>query len=234
MDCFVCNTRGAVDSCAICHAMLCEVCSAACAMCGKLVCPQHVHKTHSGKDLCLSCQEKRRAAHQARLAKEERGEFPPDIDSASEPGKEREADAERPVLVASARKPPPPWTLCLYTACLGLALALLLLALPGMRRVNLPWGGYLPIPYVLLLIPAVSVFWGAGGLLVKEYREDRMRCVLGMGLALVASMILVAAVFTDPVRRAEAEARRMESMRSQMSPEELKVWREEKLQKYKR
>lgn len=230
MDCFVCNTRGAVESCAICHAMLCEVCSAKCVMCGKLVCPQHQHKTHSGKDLCLPCQEKRRAARAARQAQDERGEE----GNEPEEGQEGLADEERPVLTASARKPPPPWTLCVYSACLALGVALLLLLIPGLRRFTLPWGGVLPTPLVLLIIPAISLFWGVGGLMLKEHQEDRKRCILGMGLALLAVLMMGFAVYSDPARLAEAEARRMESVRNNMTPQQLEQWRTEKLHKYKR
>jgi hypothetical protein len=140
---------------------------------------------------------------------------------------------ERPVLAASVRKPPPPWKLCLYTACTGVVLAVVVLLLPGLRRFTLPWGGYFPTPYLLLLIPAISVFWAVVGLVSKEHRDDRSRCLVGLGVAVVSCILMIVAVYTDPARLAEAEAAREQGVRDNMTPEQLKQWREERLQKFK-
>lgn len=171
MDCLVCNTRSAVESCAICHSLLCEVCSVKCQTCGKAVCPEHVYRSHSGKVFCLPCQEKRRtAARRARKAEDERDALGADMEAGPEAAEEEVV--ERPVLVASVRKPPPPWELSLYTACTGVALAVVVLLLPTLRRFTLPWGGHFPTPYLLLLIPAFSVFWAVVGLVSKQHRDD--------------------------------------------------------------
>jgi hypothetical protein len=141
---------------------------------------------------------------------------------------------ERPVLVTSVRKPPPPWKLSLYTACTGVALAVILLLFPGLRRSTLPWVGSVPTPYLLLLVPAFSVFWAVVGMLSKEHRDDRSRCLIGLGVAVVSCILMLVAVYTDPARLAEAEAARLQNVRDNMNPEQLKQWREETLQRFKR
>ena len=230
MDCLVCNTRSAVDSCVVCHVLLCEICGAKCETCGKVACAEHTYTTHSGKVLCKPCQEKRRAARHARQSGKDHDERGADAEAEAAP----EEELERPVLVASARKSPPPWELSLYTACAGVALALIVLLFPGLRRFALPWGGVVPTPYLLILIPVVSIFWGVLGMALKEYREDRYRCLIGIGVALVSCVMMIVAVHTDPARLAEDEAARIESARDTMTPQQLEQWRKERLQKYKR
>jgi hypothetical protein len=212
--------------------LLCEVCSAKCQKCGKLVCPEHVHKTHSGKILCLPCQEKRRADYEARKEGKAGAEPGADLEAGAEA--EEEEEFEQAALVVSVRKPPPPWKLSLYTACAGVALTAVVLLFPNLRRFTLPWGGYFSTPYLLLLIPLVSIFWGVVGMLTKEHRDDRPRCLIGMGVAVLSIVMMILAVFTDPARLAEAEASRVQNVRDKMTPEQLKQWREEKLQKFNR
>jgi len=232
MDCLVCNTRSAVESCVVCHLLLCEICGVKCQMCGGTVCPQHIYTSHSGKVFCLPCQEKRRAARHARHVEKEREESGEGIEAGEEAAQEEEV--ERPVLVASVRKPPPPWKLSLYIACAGGALALIVLLFPGLRGFTLPWGGYFPTPYLLLLAPVVSVFWGLAGLVIEEQKEDRFRCLIGIGVALVACVLLFVAVFTDPVRVAATEEARVQNAREKMTPAELQQWRQQTVQKFKR
>jgi len=231
MDCLVCKTRSAVESCAVCHTLLCEVCAAKCEMCGKMVCPQHVHKTHSGRNVCFPCQEKRVAARRAREA----GAAQPEQDAAAAAAAgAQEQEAEWEVLTESVRKPPPPWKLSLYVACAGVVLAILLFIFPGLCRIVLPGGRYLPTSFVLLIIPAMALFWGVVGLLgkQKEYEEGRSRCYIGMGVSVLAAALLIGAFFADPARRAEAEAARMQNERLNMTPDQLKQWREGVFQKY--
>ena len=232
MDCLVCNTRSAVDSCAVCHVLLCEVCGAKCETCGHVACAKHLHTTHSGKVLCLPCQEKRRAARKAHYAEKEQKESGSDPEAA--PGGAAAEELERPVLVASVREPPPPWRMSLYIACAGVALALIVLIFPGLRRFAMPWGGYFSTPYLLLLIPAIAIFWGGLGMLAKQYSEDRYRCLIGMGVALLSCLMMIFAVYTDPARLAEDEEARIQNSREKMTPQQLERWRQEKLQKYKR
>ncbi len=228
MDCLVCNSRSAVESCVICHILLCEVCGSKCEKCGHVACSEHVHVTHSGKVLCRTCQEKRVAAHKAHHQDEQAAE-----DEMGQPFVAEE-EIERPVLTASVRKPPPPWKMSLYVAIAGIVLALIMLALPSLRRFALPSGGFFPTPYLLMIIPAVAIFWGALGAYAKEYAEDRLRCLMGIGIAALACLLLLVAVYTDPARLAEAEAARIQSTREKMTPQQLEQWRNEKLNKFKR
>ena len=66
MDCGVCEIRSSVGFCIECKKLLCEVCGVECAYCGKMLCPEHVQTTHSGKKLCGPCMVKRRAYQERR------------------------------------------------------------------------------------------------------------------------------------------------------------------------
>lgn len=233
MDCLVCNSRSAIESCAVCRTLLCEDCAVKCQMCGHVVCPQHVYTTHSGKKLCVPCQEKRRAERHARHGGADMPEESASDVAATAEG-EVVAEDESAVLVASVRKPPPPWKLSLYTACAGVALALLFLAVPSIRRFPLPGGQYFPTPYLTLLVPAIAIFWSVLGMFGKEYYEDRRRCLIGLGIALASCVMLIFAVYSDPARLAERDAARVQSERDNMTPEQLKQWREQKMKKFQR
>jgi Zn-dependent membrane protease YugP len=70
------------------------------------------------------------------------------------------------------------------------------------------------------------------GMVTGENQQDRYRCLMGIGVALAACVLLFVAVFTDPVRVAAAEEARTQGAREKMTPAELKQWREQKLQKF--
>jgi hypothetical protein len=230
MDCLVCNQRSAVESCAICHTLLCETCGARCETCGILVCPDHRYKTHKGNVLCIPCQEKRRAVRRA----EKYGETDPALKEASAADAlPLEEEEERPILLASVRKPPPAWKLSIYTAGAAVLVALIMLLIPDLRRITLPWGGHLPTPIPLMIIPAMSLFWSVLGYFDKENQDSKNRGYIGLGIALLSVLLLVAAIFTDPARKTEADEKKVQDQRNQMSTEELKKWRQEKLQKFK-
>lgn len=228
MDCLVCNTRSAVDSCVVCHALLCETCGTKCVMCGGVACPQHLHTTHSGKTLCVPCQERRRAAHKAHHGEQVSSS---ETDVAPEQAME---EAERPILVASVRQPPPPWKMSLYIGCAAVAMALLLFVIPSLRRFALPWGGFFPTPYLLLIAPVIALLWGAFGMMSSESNEDRKRCLIGIGAAILSGVLLIVAAATDPARAAEDAALRAQSEREKMTPQQLEKWRQEQLKKYKK
>lgn len=50
---------------------------------------------------------------------------------------------------------------------------------------------------------------------------------------MVSCILMIVAVYTDPARLAEAEAARMQGVRDNMTPEQLKHWRDERLQKFR-
>ena len=233
MDCFVCNSRSAVDSCSECQALLCEVCGVKCDQCGKMVCPDHVHKTRHGHNLCVRCNEARKAHKDKRKGgAEEAAALAGTSLEALEGGREEEEAIEDEALVASVRKLAPPWKLSLYAACTGAVLVLIILLLPGLRRIPLPGGGSFPTSYFFLIPPLIAVFWSVTGLVREDYREERPRCLIGLGVALVTCVLVFVAVFTDPVRRAEIDSVRSQDERNNMTVDELGEWREEKLNRF--
>jgi hypothetical protein len=225
MECSVCDIRSAIGSCSECQALLCEDCGVTCGHCEKQICPEHVHETRSGRSLCLSCYEERRARRRERRAEGA---------SAYESGEssEQEEAAEDEALVLSAKEPVQPWQISLYTALAGLALVLILLAFPGLRRVPLPTGGNFATPYILLFIGAVAIFWAIAGLVGEAYVETRKNCIAGLAIALIVCVLAVYAAQTDPARLAEIEALRLEEERRAMDEEDLKEFREDILDKY--
>jgi len=232
MECSVCDLRGAVQACSYCHAQICEVCGVNCRRCGKPVCPTHVYKTHSGKMLCLDCQEERKAKRarlRTRAERAEAAEFEetPRADSHDSGLSEDEA------LIGSVRKPPPPWKLSLYAGVVGLVAVLVLLVAPGLRQVPMPGGIVLPTPYFLLVIPGAALVWGLIGLLNEEYKEDTARCVAGLVLAVASILLMVVAVATDPSRKAAQVAADAQMGRIKMTPQQLNNWRNEKLGRFR-
>lgn len=233
MDCFVCNSRSAVDSCSECQALLCEVCGVKCDHCEKMVCPDHSHKTRSGRYLCVRCNEARLARRGKRKAAAEEAAALQDTSLAALEGVREEEEAiGDEALVASVRKPPPPWKLSLYAACTGAVLVLIILLLPGLRRIPLPGGTSFPTPYFFLVPALIAVFWSVTGLVREDYREERPRCFIGLGVALLTCVLVFVAVFTDPVRRAEIRSVRSQDERNNMTVDELREWRERKLNRF--
>jgi len=198
-----------------------------------MVCPDHSHKTHGGRNLCVRCYEARKAHKDKRKAgAEEAAALEGTSLEALEGGSQEEEAIGDEALVASIRKPPPPWKLSLYSACTGAALVLIILLLPGLRRIPLPGGGSFPTPYFFLIPPLIAVFWSVTGLVREDYREERSRCFIGLGLALVTCVLVFVAVFTDPVRRAAIGSVRYQDERNNMTVDELREWREKKLNRF--
>lgn len=236
MECTLCNIRSAIGTCNECHTMVCEECGVQCEHCGKWACPQHVYMTSSGKTLCLPCQEERRARHAAARRRGEAYETPaprPGVEGVGTP-EELEVEEEEAILTASVRQPPPPWKLSLYTAGLALVLVAIVFIFPTLRRIPMPGGAFLPTPYVLLIIPIIAVFWGILGYMREEMLSDRNRSMIGIALAIVASILMFVAVQTDPARSAEIQAQEELDARKNMTPAELKEWREQRLRRYQR
>ena len=224
MECSVCNERSEVDTCAECRMLLCEVCGAICEQCKKMVCPEHKHLTHKGRVMCLTCHTEREARHPKKSSKHEAA--PPEGTSLNEleaPMGEIAYEA----LSASARQPPPPWRMSLYTGLAAVALALLLLVFDGMRTASMPWGSTFATPYCVLIISLFAVFWSVRGMINEEFREDFSKCFFGLGIALVASILALWEVSLDKetARTAQIE----EQQRLNMDGGELKTMREKML-----
>jgi len=206
------------------------MCGLKCEQCAKIVCPEHSHRTHSGRLLCASCQQKRKERKAQQKAAAE-GRFDEELRGVAAEAEQEESIEER-LLTASVKKPMEPWKVSVYIAGLGLFLMLVLIILPSWRRFPLPWGGFFYTSYAFMTIPLVSLFWTVLGFKGKDYIDDRPKCYIGIGVAVVACLLAVVAVFTDPARRLELNAQREEAARKAMTPNQLENWREQKLQKY--
>ena len=233
MECTLCNVRSAIGTCNECHTMVCEECGVQCEHCGKWACPQHVYMTSSGKTLCLPCQEERRARHAAARRRAEGGyETPAPGGAVDTPVEQPAVEEEEPILTASVRQPPPPWKLSMYTAGVALALWAVVFVFPGLRRIPSFGDGHLATPYILMIVPLIAVFWGVVGYMREELQSERNRSMIGVGMAILASILLVVAVQTDPARAEEQRALEDQQERQNMTPAELEQWKKERLQRF--
>ncbi|MFA6239459.1 MAG: hypothetical protein WC655_00935 [Candidatus Hydrogenedentales bacterium] len=226
MECLVCQVRSSVGFCAECQGLLCESCGVPCEQCGSLSCPTHIHQTRGGRSLCIKCYEDRQAkrAHAKAAAEHDHGhEAAPD---------EVIEEVATEALVASARKIPQPWVLSMYIGLAGLLIVLVMLVFPTLRRIPLGGTSFVPSPYVILIVPVISVIWATIGLIRVEFFRDRSKCFIGICLSLLTLVLSVVAVQTDPAAYAEAESKSMEEIRNQMTPDQLKEWREKTLKRY--
>ena len=227
MDCTICNLRSEVGVCAECKAMLCEVCATTCERCGKLACPEHLHLTSHDRQLCEGCYAERKAA---RAAAKRKKLGLVDDDEAPEHRPDEQAEEEEEIVVLAGWEPPRPWQLSMYAASIGVAAIVLMLLLPSMRGFSMSSGGaYIPIPYALFVIVALTVFWAVRGFLKEEDPSDRNRCFIGLGMAIATTILIFVTVYTDPHRLAAIEARKAQAERDNMTPAQLQRWRMEKL-----
>ncbi|MBX7254750.1 MAG: hypothetical protein K1Y02_00215 [Candidatus Hydrogenedentes bacterium] len=226
MECLVCQIRSSVGFCAECQGLLCETCGVPCEQCGSPSCPTHIHETRSGRKLCIKCYEDRQAKRAQAKAAAERAH-----DDEAVPAQVTPEVAEV-ALVGSARKMPQPWQVSLYIASAGLLAVLLMFVFPSFRRIPLGPTSYIPTPYVMLLIPLIAVVWATVGIIRVEFFRDRSKCFIGIGLAVLTLILSVVAVRTDPAAAAQAQVKSMEEVRKQMTPDQLKDWRERTLKRY--
>lgn len=227
MDCTICNLRSEVGACAECKTLLCEVCATTCERCGKLTCPEHLHITSHDRQLCERCYGERKVA---RAAAKRKKLGLVDDEAPEHRSDEPEEEEEEDIVVLAGWEPPKPWQLSMYAASIGVAAIVLMLLLPSMRGFSTSSGGaYIPIPYALLVIVALSVFWSVRGFIKEEDPSDRNRCFIGLGMAIATIILIFVAVYTDPHRLAAIEARKVQAERDDMTPAQLQQWRLEKL-----
>lgn len=205
------------------------------------MCPDHVYESRSGKIYCTTCNERRKAERRAKHGKHHR-----DRDEAEGAGSSLEAltgagappdaeDEEREVeqRVLGKREPVQPWQLCMYSAVSALLLALLLLFVPGLRRIPLGGTSYLHTPYILVIIPMIAVFWGVYGVINLEFYKYRSRCFVGLGIAALSIVMFIAEVASDPATRQEGASIEVQQRREVMNEQQLEGWRENVLDKYR-
>jgi len=199
------------------------------------MCPDHVHETRGGRLLCQSCYADRKAKRQEARGKHRHHDEDEAGDTsfaAIEAALEEEEDVDGAALTLSGHRGPQPWKLCLYIAGAGLAAVLLLLIFPTLRRAPLGGDSYLPTPYFLIAVPVMAIVWGVVGIMSEEQYPYRMHCFSGIGLALLTIVLCVVAVSTDPAARAELDAAVQRNQRDNMTPDELRKWRDDRLRKY--
>lgn len=237
MQCEVCGVRSSVGYCEECKKLLCEEHAIKCDKCAKTVCPDHIHVTSSGRKLCTSCYEAREAAKSER--RKDKDQIREGGAAAAVGGtglqdlREEEQEAiEQEALVGSVQEFAPPWRLSIITATLAVVVALAVLVFPGLRRFDIGGGNSMSTPWVLMVIPVFATFWGIAALISFRYEDKRLISLAGIGLSVLAAILLVVAVQTDPARAVErAQQEEMEALES-MTPEELEQRRLEKLMRY--
>ena len=221
MECTVCNIRSQVDSCVQCRTLLCEVCGETCEKCGEMACPDHTKRTRSGHILCSKCYEKRRARRDARHQAEMGGGTGlEDLHGKRSPPQAEEED-EHAALTASAQTNWPPWRLSLLAAIVGLVFVVVILFFPSLRRISMG-SGYLPTSLFVIFLTAISAFWAFIGLIshTPESEENRNKCLTGLALGVVAALLAVFAIVSDPAKALDEEKERVMQEQRDMSPEE--------------
>ena len=235
MECGVCEIRSSIGYCIECQKLLCETCSQTCDECGKLMCPDHVYESRSGKIYCNPCNERRKAARGSKhkSSKREAAAVGGTSLAALEGAEDLPEEDDAEVRVLGQREPTQPWRLCVYFAGAGLMLALFLLVFPSFRRIPLGGTSYLTMAYVGVLIPLIAAFWGIYGIVNVEFFKFRQRCMAGLGLAGVSMLLFVVAAATDPASENEEDATSFEQRRAVMNEQQLEDWRGNVLDKYR-
>ena len=232
MECHVCEVRSSVGYCVECQQLLCETCGVPCENCGKISCPEHVHTTRSGRSLCKGCYDERKEKREQRKAAVAAKHDKQEGEAARGGDAEAEGDAMDEALAESAPLPIQPWQMSLYIAAAGLLIVLTMFVFPSLRRIPLGGTNYIPTTLAVMVFPILSIIWAGVGLYKDEYFRDRPRCFMGIGLAIVGAVLAVVAMVTDPATSAESQIE-LQNVRQELTPEQLKEWREKELQKYK-
>lgn len=231
MDCAVCGIRSSTGYCVECQTLLCEECGIACETCGKLVCPEHVEETRSGKRLCATCMTKRREERRKRKKhKEDEDTSFAALDGEGEGGEE-EPDEEA-ILTVSARRGLEPWQWSLILGISGVVVILILLIFPSWRRIPMGPETFIPTTIFTAVFPLFSIIWAVTGIVRIEYDEDRAKCYYGIALSALTLILIVVAVVTDPARNQRDEAQSLQEQREGLSEEELEDWRQQQLERY--
>lgn len=238
MECGICEIRSSIGYCIKCQKLLCETCSETCDACGKLMCPDHVYESRSGKIYCTTCNERRKAERrekqeQHRRDRKEAAAGDSSLEAlAGAPALVDEEEQEEEARVLGKREPVQPWKLCMYSAIAALVLALILLIFPSLRRIPLGGTSYLATPYVLIIIPLIASFWGVYGVVNLEYYKHRQRCMAGLGIAVVSMIMFIVEVASDPAARQDDDSADVQERRQNMDAQQLDGWRENVLDKY--
>ena len=149
------------------------------------------------------------------------GEGPPVVES------EIEAAPVEQEIVYRGKQPTPPWKLSAYVGGAGLILMAMIYVFPELRRFQTPWNPSFPTAVVLLVFPLFSLIWSIIGYFGKQHRVDRTRSIPGAALSLLTVALCYAVIVTDPAL--ETDTGVVADPRMNMTEEELREWRIEKL-----
>ena len=154
------------------------------------------------------------------------GAPPPQKDDEAAAGTSEAEEDE--IKAYEGKKPTPPWKLSLSTGIAGLLLMAVAFVFPEARRISTPWNPSFQTVYVLLLLPVLALMWAAIGLLGAPFREERSLAWRGLFLAALTLILGYTVIATDPAREVE-EVLTDTDERLEMTEEELREWRIEKL-----
>jgi hypothetical protein len=116
-----------------------------------------------------------------------------------------------------------------YTGLAGLVLLTVAYILPDLRRIETPWDRSFPLAMALIAFPILSLVWGVIGVIGKQYRADAGKAFIGIILSLLTFGMAYADFARDePVDETTTP---VANERMQMTPQELKEWRSQKLRR---
>lgn len=249
MNCSVCNIRGSVGYCAECKTLLCEECGIVCERCGKMACSKHVYVTSSGRQICTVCQAERREKRKQQTGETAAAPSRQPVQPTSFEALEGEeplaptaaTGAELPVsaeaLTMSGRAPIPPWKLSLYSSLGSLVSVTVILIIPAFWSMLLGANTSGLLPFLVILVPLLpaflSILWAIGGLFTSPYIEDRAKCLIGLGISVVAIVLGSIAAARAPAYIESMQPDILKGTRTEdMTPEQLEQWRKEQLRRF--
>lgn len=187
MICEICNTRNPAGFCVTCEKALCEECSSQCEECGKLVCPECQATTRSGKMLCSTCMEERRAKKAASKAKAKAGVAPAEGEAPEE------EEFPEPVRRVQVR----PWAASLVVGCLGILLSMFFYATGG------------AVHWTVLFLVLLGVIWALVGIVGPS--EQKVQAFAGLALNLVPIILILSLGIEAPWVDTEKEQKQKQA-----------------------
>jgi len=256
MECQVCHQRSSIGYCEETTQLVCEECSGSCYKCNGLIANGAGHTSpKSGHLYCSACWEerqRRRKSHKKSSSGDHKPEDPPDgtaLDAlkSAEPAPHEESerdhldaledaeevDDEEAALITSAWRPPPPWKLSFQTGVIGLIAIIIIYIFPSLYRVPLSANSEILTPYIILIIPILAIIWGISGVLSMDYMTDKTRSLAGLSMGIITVALILYAVTHDPYASQNQSLVEMQRTRDGMTREELRVWRNNILDKHR-
>lgn len=105
-------------------------------------------------------------------------------------------NAERP-----ARNTYTPWKVSVSYALVGLLLTGMLFLFPSLRWLHLPGGTTIPVPFIVMVIPLISLGWAIFGIARRRIYRGLIGSLLGLIISLTAIAYNGVAFWTDELRQ---------------------------------